>query len=398
MRLSDNRSEARFRSELVAWLDGNQPAGERASDPPRSSGHIPEWAAAWQLALFEAGWLVPRWPPDLGGRNASAIEQMIYLEELAERRLPRSVNPQGLDVCAPTLVDHGAGVQQDDWVPSTLEGRLSWCVAVDEVDTSAASEDGVDAVVPGLSIAEIGGTLTLSGSIPAPPGAADADRCLCGARVVASGARLDDLAVVAVDLTAPGVSRPEPVDVPGRVDGPGGTLAFTDVRVADDEVVGGRDEGWQVLQSVRARARSMRWITSLFAAQHALEALADAGRSRGLADDGVFRDTLAGLHVQVSGARALAYRALARQTTGRPNPELAMLPLVTSQAEEDVYLAGLEVLGADGLDRGLDGPMGWPSGSWAEEWAVTVAQRSATGGLGAELDRVAGRALGTRTR
>ena len=43
-----------------------------------------------------------------------------------------------------------------------------------------------------------------------------------------------------------------------------------------------------------------------------------------------------------------------------------MLPLVTSQAEEDVYLAGLEVLGADGLDRGLDGPMGWPSGSWAE--------------------------------
>jgi len=75
-----------------------------------------------------------------------------------------------------------------------------------------------------------------------------------------------------------------------------------------------------------------------------------------------------------------------------------MLPLVTSQAEEDVYLAGLEVLGADGLDRGLDGPMGWPSGSWAEEWAVTVAQRSATGGLGAELDRVAGRALGTRTR
>ena len=48
VRLSDSRSEARFRAELGAWLDENQPAAERASDPPRSSGHIPGWAADWQ--------------------------------------------------------------------------------------------------------------------------------------------------------------------------------------------------------------------------------------------------------------------------------------------------------------------------------------------------------------
>ena len=197
---------------------------------------------------------------------------------------------------------------------------MSWCVAVDDVDTSDLSADGSGGPVPGLSIAEIGGTLTLSGTIPAPHGAADADRCLCGVRVVSSGTRLDDLAVVAVDLTATGVSRPEPVDVPGRADGSAGTLAFTDVRVADDDVVGERDQGWQVLQSVRARARSMRWITSLFSALRALDALADAGRSRGLADDGVFRDTLAGLHVQVSAARALAYRALASRAPAGPTP------------------------------------------------------------------------------
>lgn len=391
MRRSDSRSEARFRGELVAWLDEHQPAGERASDPPRSSGHIPEWAAAWQRTLLEAGWLMPRWPPDLGGRDATAVEQMVYLEEMSERRLPRSVNPQGLDVCAATLVDHGAGVQVDDWVPATLEGRTSWCVAVgDPIDEGDGPRD--------LTIAEIGDTLTLSGSVTAPAGAADADRCLCGVRVEAPGRRVDDVAVVAVDLTSAGVSRPDAVDLPRRVDAPGGTLAFTDVRVAPDDLVGAPHEGWQVLASVRARVRSMRWITSLFAALRALESLAGAGRSRGLADDGVFRDTLAGLHVEVSAARALAYRALARQTTGRPNPELAMLPLVMSQVEERVYRAGVETLGADGLDRGIDGPTGWPSGSWADEWTVAMAQRAASGGLGAERDRLAGRVLGTRAR
>jgi alkylation response protein AidB-like acyl-CoA dehydrogenase len=166
--------------------------------------------------------------------------------------------------------------------------------------------------------------------------------------------------------------------------------------VAEHDVVGARDEAWVVLQSVRARLRSLRWISSLLAVQRALEALAEVGRSRGLADDGLFRDTVAGLQVEADAVRALAYRALARQSTERPNPELAMLPLVTAQVEERVYLAGLEALGADGLDMAMDGPMGWPAGSWAGEWTAALSQVAAAGGLGAERDRVASRMLGLR--
>jgi alkylation response protein AidB-like acyl-CoA dehydrogenase len=122
VRLSDSRSEGRFRAELESWLAENEPAADRLSDPPRSTGHIPGWAREWQRRLFEAGWLVPRWPPELGGRDAGAVEQMIYLEELSRRRLTRTTNPQGLDVCAPTLVDLGRGRQRDEWVPATLHG------------------------------------------------------------------------------------------------------------------------------------------------------------------------------------------------------------------------------------------------------------------------------------
>jgi alkylation response protein AidB-like acyl-CoA dehydrogenase len=388
VRLSDSRAESRFRAELGEWLDENQPAADRASDLPRSSGHIPGWAAEWQRRLFDAGWLVPRWPAELGGRDAGAVEQMIYLEELSRRRLPRTVNPQGLDVCAPTLIDHGRDRQRDRWLPATLHGDMSWCVAVDGVGASDDTDGGTPAPgAPVLTLAD--GERTLAGTLAAPPGAGDADRCLVGVRLEGHRAKDGEVAVVALDLDAPGVARPA---------GDSGTLALDGVAVDDADLVGERGEGWPVLQSVRARQRSLRWITSLLAIQRALESLAEVGRARGLAEDAVFRDRLARLQVEADGVRALAYRALAKQGTGRPNPELAMLPLATVEVEQRVYLTGVESLGADGLDLGLDGPMAWPSGSWAAEWLTVAGDGGATGGPPAERDRVAARVLGLPLR
>ncbi|HEX6417207.1 MAG TPA: acyl-CoA dehydrogenase family protein, partial [Acidimicrobiales bacterium] len=232
-------------------------------------------------------------------------------------------------------------------------------------------------------------------------GAADADRCLCAAPVTAPGARVDGVAVVAVDLGLPGVRRPGTAGASGDGDDDDeaeAVLAFDGVAVGAEGIVGVRDEGWPVLRSLRARLRSLRWIGGLLAVRRALAALVEVGRSRGLADDGLFRDTIAALQVEADAVRALAYRALARQEAGRPNPELGMLPLVTARVEEHVYLAGVEALGADGLDLALDGPAGWPGGSWAAEWEAALAATAAAGGLGAERDRIAGRVLGLRVR
>ena len=60
-------AEEAFRSELVTWLDANLPPAELRSEPKESSAHLPEWARRWQRTLFDDGWLVPGWPPELGG-------------------------------------------------------------------------------------------------------------------------------------------------------------------------------------------------------------------------------------------------------------------------------------------------------------------------------------------
>ncbi len=106
MKLHYDAETERFREELRAWLEANQPAPEDVrSDPFLSSAHIPAWGRAWQLRLFDAGWLVPGWPAELGGRNATSVQQLVYFEEMAKIPVMRSCNIQGLTIIAPSIRD-----------------------------------------------------------------------------------------------------------------------------------------------------------------------------------------------------------------------------------------------------------------------------------------------------
>ena len=70
MRLRFDDSVESFRQELLTWLDENRPSQEEmAADPAVSTAHAPEWARRWTRRLFDAGWLVPGWPPERGGRS-----------------------------------------------------------------------------------------------------------------------------------------------------------------------------------------------------------------------------------------------------------------------------------------------------------------------------------------
>src|SRR5918996_567181 len=344
MRLADGRGTAKFRAELEAWLD-EHPAPRGAADPPLSSGHLPDWARDWQRTLFEGGWLMPRWPPGLGGRSAGPVEHLTYLEGMSRRQVPPSLNPQGLDVCAPVLVEHGTD-----------------------------------------------GDLVVSGREPAPPGAQHAEWCLCAAQVV-EGVRggPEDLAVLVVDLRATGVVRPLRPEASDAAHDPD-ELIFDDVVVGADAVVNPAG-GTAVVEAARAHERTARWTTRLLDAQRALEALVATGQARGLAHDPVFRDTVAALRVDCDGARALAYRAFAKEASGHPAPELAMLPLLTQELCQRVHLAGTEALGSDGLDLALDGPFPWPSGAWPAHWLAALAETATVDPL-TEQERIAARVLG----
>src|SRR5689334_21019980 len=116
MRLRYDEADEAFRRELLAWLDEHAPPRELLDVPKLSSAHLPQWARDWQRTLFDAGWLVPGWPPELGGRNATPAQQMIYFEELTRLDIPRSMNPQALGIITPSIRDYGTDEQRERFV------------------------------------------------------------------------------------------------------------------------------------------------------------------------------------------------------------------------------------------------------------------------------------------
>src|SRR5262245_20966150 len=125
MRLQHAPEDEAFRAELVAWLESHGPSTERLKEPKQSSAHMPAWAREWQRALFDAGYLVPGWPPELGGRNATATQQMIYFEEMSSRDILRSANPQGLGIIAPSIHDYGTSEQKERFLIPNLPAEIS---------------------------------------------------------------------------------------------------------------------------------------------------------------------------------------------------------------------------------------------------------------------------------
>ena len=86
MNFDDTLQEAEFRATARAWIAANAP--KQYEEELRKVGfgrialrgaNILEVAKAWQKKKSDAGWAVPHWPKEYGGRGASPIVRRVEL-------------------------------------------------------------------------------------------------------------------------------------------------------------------------------------------------------------------------------------------------------------------------------------------------------------------------------
>ena len=393
MRLRYEESEEQFRAELAAWLDEHQPPPEDQRGVRRSSAHLPEWARTWQRTLFDAGWLVPGWPPELGGRNATGVQQMIYFEEMAARELPRSVNPQGLSIVTPSIIDHGTEQQQQRWALPTLRAEISWCLGM--------SEPGAGSDLAGLQTRAVadGDRFVVNGQKVWTSGAADADWCLCFVRTNPDVPKHKGISALIIDMASDGVStRPLPeLTDPDYADFC--EVFFTDVEVPAAHLLGEVDGGWPITQGSLAHERAMLWIGTATSLRRSADALLAMGRDDpSLGGDPRHQDVAASLYIDARAAMLMGYRGFAKTQKGRPAPEHALLKLFTSEAERELCLVSAESLGAGGLDAAREGRAVWRHGSWADQYLRMFSGTIAGGTSEIQRNIVAERILGLPRR
>ncbi|HEX8803988.1 MAG TPA: acyl-CoA dehydrogenase family protein [Acidimicrobiales bacterium] len=390
MKLTFGDEVEAFRREFLAWLAGNRPTEEEmAEEPAVSSAHVPGWARRWTRRMFDAGWLVPGWPPELGGRNAGPVEVLVYQEELTKAGVPRTTNPQGLGIVAPSILDYGTDEQIRDHAMPILRGEKSACLGM--------SEPGAGSDLAALSTRAVldGDRFVINGQKVWTSGANYADLCFLFCRTDPEAPKHKGISVVLVDMATPGVTvrplaeivRPEHPDL--------NEVFFDDVVVPRENLVGRMNDGWAMANGSLAHERGMVWLTFVMTLEDDIAAVlaeAPAALDR-LAppERAVVADGLVESVIDATAARCLGYRGFAKLVRGGSAPEQALMKAFTSEAKQRLALRAAEL----GADRALDVGAGPTSPeTWIEHYLMSFGGTISAGSSEIQRNIIAEKVLG----
>ena len=350
MNLRDAPEQARFRSEVRAFLAASLPAGwgTPAFRMPQSGEERVAFGRAWQRRLFDGGFAGLEWPRSFGGRGASAIESLIFGEEAARVRAPELVQlAVGAHLVGPTLIACGTGAQKERHLGAILRGDAVWCQGFSEPNAGsdlAALRTRGD--VQGDSVVVTGQKIWTSF-------AQHADWCILVVRTEPDSQRHRGLSFLLVDMKTPGISIRPLREITGEAWF--NEVFFDAVRVPIEHVVGTLHRGWDVVVTTLAHERgSSAAFARLGATLAQLTEVArrtpGASGTGTAAQDPRIRQRLAQHWSEIAALRMSAYRAASALEAGAvPGPEGSTLKLAWSELEQRVLDTAVEITGLAGL-------------------------------------------------
>ncbi len=255
MQLTFDPDVEAFRAEFVAFLDEHVPAtAAEALERPKSVSHMPDWARRWQRLLFENGWLLPTQPPEFGGRNATVLQQYVYLEELCKRRIYHSFNPQGVNIIAASLISFGSDEQKQRWAVPILRAEITASLGMSEPSA------GSDLASLRTKAVRDGDHFVVNGQKVWTSGAHDADVLLTFVRTDPDAPKHKGISALVIPTDTPGVTRRPFADICGQENLDFNEVFFEDARVPAENLVGPLNQGWRVANGSLGHERTMMWL------------------------------------------------------------------------------------------------------------------------------------------
>jgi alkylation response protein AidB-like acyl-CoA dehydrogenase len=334
-----------FRDEVRDFLAANV-AAQRLP-----SMDTPEGFAAhrdWERTLADARLSVVSWPAELGGRDASLLQWVIFEEEYFAAGAPLRVSQNGIFLLAPTLFAHGTAEQQARLLPPMARADEIWAQAWSE------PEAGSDlASLRSRAVRADGGWL-LSGQKTWSTRATYADRGFGLFRSDRQAERHHGLTYFMFDLRADGVTVrgiPQLDGEPGFAE-----IFLDDVFVPDDDVLGAVGDGWRVAMRTASNERGLS-LRSPGRFLAAADRLVDLWRSVGDPPDSALSNRVVDAWI---GARAYQLHTFGTVTRlaggGELGAESSLGKLVWSQLDVALHETALDLLG--------------PHGELADDWTA----------------------------
>jgi alkylation response protein AidB-like acyl-CoA dehydrogenase len=376
-----------FRAEFSAFLDENLPPASETLERPRSVSHMPAWARRWQRLLFDNGWLLPSQPPEFGGRNATVLQQFVYLEELCRRRIYHSLNPQGVNIVAASLLSFGSEEQKHRWAVPILRAEITASLGMSEPSA------GSDLASLRTSAVREGDHFVVNGQKVWTSGAHDADVLLTFVRTDPDAPKHKGISALVIPTDTEGIVRRPFPSICSIDDLDFSEVFFTDVKVPAENLVGELNQGWRLANGSLGHERTMMWLGF---ADRLDNMIADFRPASALD-----RDHYATTVMDKQALRLLGSVALARAARGEDDTAaISVLKLLGSEAELRASEYALAAAGPDGLIHpALSGPYAPMNldhyfASWFERYARSFSGTIAGGTSEIQRNIIAQRVLG----
>ena len=390
MHLSWGPEEVAFREELCAFLDEYVPpefergydyAGEGEGED--GADIVPGWAREWQATLFDHGWMIPGYPPELGGRNCTLVQTLVYLEELASRRVIRSFHYPGYGIVSPSLLEFG-NEEQKKLVPAAARGDTIWCIGM--------SEPNAGSDLAGLQTRAMldGDRFIVNGQKVWTSYASVAQKCFVYVRTDPDVPKHKGISLLIVDMDTPGIEV-RPLRHLSRSAG-FAEVFFTDVEVPVENLVGGLNDGWRITQGSLAHERAGLWVEGVCRLDSTVQGLIGIAERYGRHTDAGVRRDIAAFYEQALSLRALGHKGFSSFAQGSSAPEHSYMKMATSEIGKAAAEYGMELQGAYGPV--MDPERGEDNGRWVNYFFLSFANTIAGGSSEIQRNIIAQRVLG----
>jgi|TARA_R100000501_G_scaffold17919_1_gene34946 alkylation response protein AidB-like acyl-CoA dehydrogenase len=349
MDLGFSPEEEEFRAEVRSYLQQNIRACIR--EAVLEEQPLPrEWNVEAQQILNRAGYAVPHWPVEWGGRDWSAVKRAILTEEIDSMGVPRPL-PFNVALIGPVIAAFGSEEQKRRFLPAIANLDMWFCQGFSEPDA------GSDLASLKTSAVREGDGYRVNGQKTWTTYAQHADWIFCLVRTSREERKQQGISMMVMPMNSPGITvRPiRSIDGIHHIN----EVFLDDVHVPAEHLIGEEGRGWDYAKYLLGQERTSMGNVGFSRRRLArIRARASQTQSRGCRiDEPAFRRRLTWAEIELQALSITQMRVIDEGSAGDtgsagPDPKTSILKMKGAEMLQRASELLLDTMGPEAMCNG----------------------------------------------
>jgi acyl-CoA dehydrogenase len=321
--------------------------------------HVDEWEEAREFPreLFarcgELGFLGLKFPEEYGGQGGTHLHDAVWIEELSRSGGSGGV-AAGLNahaqIAMPPVFNFGTEEQRQRWIVPGIRGKLVGALGITEPGA------GSDVASIRTTARRVDGGFVVNGSKTFITNGVRADFLVCACRTSEAGGHRG-MSFLVLEREMPGYEVARKLEKLGWHASDTGELAFTDIEVPEENLLGELNGGFYLIMANFQWERLSMALGAVGGMQRVFEVTLDYAKEREAFGRPIgrfqaIRHKFADMATKIEAARTITYNALRLFSEGHDAiREVTMAKLFTQRAMVDIADECMQIHGGYGYMR-----------------------------------------------